>query len=179
MFKSKNLTLRALEPGDIDLLFNWENDEELWHLSNTVEPFSRFTLEQYILNSHQDIYTAKQLRLLIDVKNDKGKIITIGSIDLFDFDPINKRAGIGILISKGSRNKGYASEALEMIVDYAFSTLHLHQLYGNITTDNIASFKLFKKNGFKIIGIKKEWVLIKNKWVDEYLMQIINQKKEK
>lgn len=173
MFQSKNLTLRALEPADIDLLFKWENDEEMWHLSNTVEPFSRFTLEQYILNSHQDIFTVKQLRLLIDVNIEKGNK-TIGSIDLFDFDPNNKRAGIGILISKGNRNKGFANEALEMLIDYGFNTLNLHQLYCNISTDNIPSFKLFKNQGFNVVGIKKEWIFKKNKWVDEHLLQLVN-----
>jgi diamine N-acetyltransferase len=173
MFKSKNLTLRALEPADIDLLFKWENDEEMWYLSNTVEPFSRFTLEQYILNSHQDIFSAKQLRLLIDVNNETENK-TIGSIDLFDFDPVNKRAGIGILISKGNRNKGFANEALEMLIDYGFNTLHLHQLYCNVSTHNIASLKLFKKQGFTVVGIKKEWIHVKNKWIDEQLLQLIN-----
>ena len=70
MLKSKNIELRALEPSDVDLLYQWENNEELWHLSNTVAPFSRFVLEQYVMDSHQDIFTTKQLRLMIDKKED-------------------------------------------------------------------------------------------------------------
>ena len=86
MLEGINLKLRALEPSDVDLLYEWENNEKLWHLSNVITPFSRFAMEQYILNSHQDIYTTKQLRLMID-KKDPNQNNPIGSIDLFDFDP--------------------------------------------------------------------------------------------
>lgn len=173
MLEGKNLILRALEPADADLLYEWENNEELWYLSNTVTPFSRFTLEQYILNSHQDIFTAKQLRLMIDKKN-PGRNDTIGSIDLFDFDPANKRAGIGILITEGERGKGYASEALELLIDYCFGKLELHQVYCNISADNKASLQLFKKHNFTRAGLKKEWIFVNGKWTDEYIFQLIN-----
>ncbi|MFH0867585.1 MAG: GNAT family N-acetyltransferase [Bacteroidota bacterium] len=167
----KNLSFRAPEPSDVDLLYKWENDTRIWHLSNTVTPFSRHVLEEYILNAHQDIYSAKQLRLMI-LNNINNHVI--GCIDLFDFDPANLRAGVGILISDEHRDKGYATEALEMIIDYAFNTLHLHQLYSNITADNVSSMKLFKKAGFEIIGLKKDWQHSKNSWIDEYLLQLIN-----
>lgn len=167
-----NIELRALELSDIDLLYNWENDQKLWHLSNTVAPFSKFILEQYIMNADQDIYTAKQLRLMID-KTEENIKTTIGAIDLFDFDPTNQRAGVGILINKPDQNKGYATQALEILTEYCFNILQLHQLYCNITTDNLTSLKLFKKQSFEIIGIKKEWLLIKDNWVDEYILQLI------
>lgn len=173
MLEGKNLILRALEPADVDFLYKWENDEKLWHLSNTITPFSRFILEQYILNAHQDIYTNKQLRLMIDIKNgDRNS--PIGSIDLFDFDPINKRAGIGILIVEKERNRGYASEALELFVNYCFTKLQLHQIYCNITADNQASLQLFKKHNFTLIGLKKEWIFVNDRWIDEYAYQLIN-----
>jgi len=162
MLKGKNIELRALEPSDVDLLYQWENDEKIWHLSNTVVPFSRFVLDQYVINSTQDIYTNKQLRLMID-KIEKGNKTTIGSIDLFDFDPANKRAGIGILIIKNEQRKGYASESLKLLLDYCFKTLHLHQVYCNITDMNTASLNLFKKHDFQIIGLKKNWLHIKDK----------------
>jgi len=167
----KTLSFRAPEPSDIDKLYKWENDTSIWQLSNTVTPFSRHTLEEYILNSHQDIYTAKQLRLMI-VLNESGE--TVGCIDLFDFDPVNLNAGVGILICGNHRNNGYATEALSMLVDYAFKTLHLHQLYCNITTNNEASLNLFQKQNFKIIGTKKEWIRTNDGWLDEYMLQLLN-----
>jgi diamine N-acetyltransferase len=173
MIKGKNLVLRAPEPADIDLIFEWENDPSIWHLSNTITPYSRFTIEQYVLNAERDIFTTKQLRLMIDlIKNNEDN--TIGTIDLFDFDAHHRRAGIGIFISGNHREKGFAAEALQMLIDYCFNTLHLHQVFCNISADNEASLKLFQKHNFTIIGKKKEWLLIKNKWVDEYFLQLIN-----
>ena len=173
--KSKNISFRAPEPADVDQLYKWENDTSIWHLSNTVAPFSRHTLEEYILNAHQDIYTAKQLRLMIMLNKTSE---SIGCIDLFDFDPINMNAGIGILICGNHRNKGYASEALSLLINYAFGTLNLHQLYCNITIDNEASLKLFQKQNFKIIGLKKEWIRYRTNWIDEYMLQLINPLKQ-
>ena len=169
--KSENISFRAPEPSDVDQLYKWENDTSIWHLSNTVAPFSRHTLEEFILNAHQDIYTAKQLRLMI-VLNKTSE--PIGCIDLFDFDPVNMRAGIGILICNDHRNKGYASEALSLLISYAFRTLNLHQLFCNITAENENSLKLFEKQNFKIIGLKKEWIISLGIWIDEYMLQLIN-----
>lgn len=170
MMRGKTINLRAIEPTDIDILYKWENDTSIWYLSNTLEPFSKFILEQYILSSGQDIYSKKQLRLMIDLNESKK---TIGSIDLFDFDPKNKRAGIGILINKNEREMGYASEALKLLIDYSFNTLDLHQVYCNISDDNNASLKLFNNFGFETIGLKKQWNFINDKWHNEYMLQLI------
>ena len=168
--QSENITLRALEPEDIDYLYQWENDAENWKVSNTQAPFSRFVLEQYIATAHQDIYSIKQLRLMICDKQNKP----VGCIDLFDFEPSHLRAGIGVLIAdKTERRKGYASEALELLIDYGHQTLNLHQLYCNITIDNEASVLLFQKHGFQITGIKKQWIREGGKFIDELLLQRI------
>ncbi|MBN4051414.1 GNAT family N-acetyltransferase [bacterium AH-315-M05] len=179
MFFGTKIKLRAIEPSDIDLLHKWENDRSIWSVSNTIAPFSRKEIEEYI-TSIRDIYADKQLRLMI-VKNLKspsgegGVKGEIGCIDLFDFDKNNLRAGVGILIAEPSqRQKGYASEALELLIKYCFTILNLHQLYCNIPVDNEASIKLFKKHGFQEIGVKKDWIRTGNKWVDEYLFQLVN-----
>jgi len=171
--RSENLQLRALEPGDIDLLYQWENDTSIWHLSNTLEPFSRFALEQYVMNAGDDIFTTRQLRLMIDLHTE-DPARTIGCIDLFDFDPANRRAGLGIMIVGQQRGKGFASEALDIMIDYAFSHLKLHQLFSNVISGNNASLELFKKKHFSVIGVKKEWLRSENAWTDEYLLQLIN-----
>ncbi|MEN8224929.1 MAG: GNAT family protein [Bacteroidota bacterium] len=172
--RSKNLQLRALEPSDVDLLFKWENDTSVWHLSSTLTPFSRFTLEQYVMNAGEDIYANKQLRLMIDIIDDHHPR-TIGCIDLFDFDPSHMRAGIGIMIIDSERKKGYASEALDLMIDYAFNRLNLHQLYSNVLQINTASLELFKRKHFELIGVKKDWIKLNNNWQDEYILQLINQ----
>jgi len=178
MLESKTIMLRALEPADIDLLYDWENDSSIWHLSNTLAPFSRFALEQYVMNSHEDLFTTRQLRLMIDlIEEDQTK--TIGCVDLFDFDPANRRAGIGILVIKEERGKGYASEALDLMIKYSFNRLRLHQIYSNVMKGQKASLDLFKKKNFKTVGIKKQWLLVEKEWIDEYMLQLINPESSK
>ena len=165
------IRLRALETSDIHLLYTWENAAENWQVSGTLIPYSFFVLEQYIATAHLDIYTSKQIRFMIELNDDHK---TIGCIDLFDFDPKNKRAGVGILIGEASlRCKGYASEALSLLEKYAFEILDLHQLYCAITTENDHSLKLFQKHLFQITGRKTDWMYVSGKWVDEFTLQLI------
>jgi diamine N-acetyltransferase len=168
-----NLLLRAPEPSDIDTIFRWENDQRIWHLGNTITPFSRFAIEQFVMNTENDIYTSKQLRLMIDWHSAEKETITVGSIDLFDFDPFHKRAGVGILIDEAYRQRGFASEALHLLIEYCFSTLNLHQVYCNIEQSNTESIRLFTKAGFSACGLKKEWLLRDGKWTDELIFQLI------
>jgi len=170
--KYKEISLRALEPEDLELLYNWENNVSYWVISSTVVPFSKFTLKRYLENSHRNIYETGQLRLMIDHIPDNK---TIGTIDIFDFDPFHKRAGVGILIANEDyRRKGFASMALKCLIDYCFSTLQLHQLYCNILTNNCESMDLFKKTGFVQVGIKKDWINTTDGYLDEYMFQLIN-----
>ena len=170
--KYKEISLRAIEPEDLELLYEWENDTSYWILSNTVVPFSKYTLKLYLENSHKDIYETGQMRLIIDHIPDN---VSIGTIDIFDFDPFHKRAGLGILIARQDyRRKGYASMALKCVVDYCFKTLQLHQIYCNILANNCESMDLFKKIGFVQSGIKKDWIKTSDGYLDEYMFQTIN-----
>ena len=172
--KGNTIYLRALEPNDLDFVYEMENDESIWEISNTQTPYSRFLIRQYLENAHQDIYEAKQLRLAI-CKNDDFS--AIGLIDLFEFDPKNNRAGIGILIKNSeNRTQGFGSEALELLIDFAFQQLNLNQLFANINPENKASTRLFAKFGFENIGIKKQWNLVNGQYKDEALFQLINNK---
>ncbi|HCT31478.1 MAG TPA: GNAT family N-acetyltransferase [Bacteroidales bacterium] len=168
--------LRAPEQSDVDILYVWENNMEIWKVSNTITPFSRFVLKKYIETAHLDIWDTKQLRLIIEAKDQNSLMYTpVGLIDLFDFDPFHLRAGIGILIANSEfRQKGYASEALKLIRRYSFETLQLHQLYCNISTDNTISLQLFQSVGFEKVGIKKEWIKTINGWQDEIMLQLLN-----
>lgn len=169
--KDNLVCLRAMEPGDIDLLYTWENSEDLWTVSETISPFSKHILAVYIQNSDKDIYETKQLRLMIDTLQGE----TVGAIDLFDFDPLNLRVGIGILIfSAENRSQGYATAALNLMIDYCFGKLGLHQIYANILSGNEISMKLFTKAGFVFAGTRKEWVREGSKWLDQNLYQRIN-----
>lgn len=164
------IRLRPLEPEDLEILYQWENDPAIWQVSNTRVPFSRYILKQYIAESHRDIFATKQLRLIIEDLAGQD----IGTIDLFDFDPFHQRAGIGILIyNKDNRGKGLATDTLHLMSTYAVEVLSLHQLYAHITVDNQASIHLFKKLGFQLAGVKKDWIKTREGWLDEEIYQKI------
>ena len=168
----QHIKLRALEPEDLEALYQWENNSANWEVSGTLVPYSKYILDQYLASAHQDIYTLKQLRMMIVKNNAIEK--PIGCIDLFDYEPKNKRAGAGILIGEANeRGLGYGFEAMQLLISYATEVLDLHQLYANILKENNASLKLFQKLGFEISGIKKDWIFSKGEWKDEYLLQYI------
>jgi len=169
-----NVKLRALEPGDIGVLYEWENDTTVWDAGNTLTPFSRFQIESYILNEQNDLFASRQLRLMVELVQNNADGKPAGTIDLFDFDPVNFRGGVGLLIREPFRGKGYGTEAMEIFIRYAFGTLRLHQLYCNISPDNKSSLTLFRKLGFVQCGIKKGWNRDGDGWKDEWMFQLIS-----
>lgn len=175
LLQGEKIYLRALEPSDSELLYRWENDVDFWQASNTLAPFSLKIIKEFI-DSVQDIYTTKQLRLMICLKeNEKA----IGTIDLFDFDPYNLRVGIGILIAeREERKKKYAAESLAIVIEYCFSLLRLKQVYCNISEDNTDSLNLFQKAGFESCGLKKAWLRKGNTWTNEFTLQLLNEEKD-
>lgn len=168
--QNENITLRAAEPRDASLIYNWENKQEIWRVSETYMPYSMYQVEQFLLNNN-DLFSARQMRLIIEMKNEKANI---GCIDIYDFDPIHMRAGIGILLQKEYRKQGYAKEALELIIDYCFNILMLKQIYCLIDSLNDDSLNLFKKIGFEQCGYRKEWIRTSDGFIDEYEFQYIN-----
>ena len=169
--KGKHIYLRALEPEDLEFIHTIENDESLWELSNTITPYSKFLIKQYLEHSHKDIFEVKQLRLVISDYEDKA----LGMIDLFDFDFKNSRAGVGVLVKETkNRQLGYGKEALQLLINYSFTHLGLHQLYCNISEENEASIKLFTSQGFNKIGLKEDWNYVDGTYKNEYIFQLLN-----
>lgn len=157
---------------DLVLIESLENNPENWLQSGALIPFSKKSLEEYIL-SIRDLNSDKQSRWIISTLNEDK---SIGAIDIFEFDAINRRAGIGIIIEEEFRKNGYASEAIDLLCDYAFSYLNLHQLWANILDFNTASQRLFKKNNFRKIATKPNWILTDGKWHDEFIYHRFNPK---
>jgi len=173
MLQKESVKLRAVEPQDIDFLFQLENDDMLWHVSQTLVPFSRFDMEQYVFSANkQEPFGAGQVRFIIElVENTEAEMI--GTIDLFALDAVNRRGGIGIVLLENYRGKSYAVNALDVLLAYGFNYLNLHQFYCNIEVENEASLKLFQSRGFKVTGVKKEWNRKNGKWIDELFLQLI------
>lgn len=169
--KGGQVYLRALEPQDLDFLYNLENNPEIWEISGTTAPYSKHVLQLYLENAHKDIYEVKQLRLCICNLQDK----VVGLIDLFDFDPKNLRVGMGIIVSsEADRNKGVGSEAVGLLTNYAFSVLGMRQVYVNVLEDNAPSIHLFTKLGFEKVGSKRDWIYANGTFKNEILFQKIN-----
>ncbi|MFD2246162.1 GNAT family N-acetyltransferase [Pontibacter ruber] len=167
--RSDHTYLRALEPTDLEFLYSLENDISVWQVGNTLMPYSKFVLEQYLENATQDIYTIKQLRLVICNHTHTA----VGAIDLFDFDPLHRRAGIGIVVAADHRGNGHAAEALQLLLGYCKSTLQLHQVYCSVTATNMASINLFKKAGFQEVGVRQQWLRTSEGWDDVIEYQLL------
>lgn len=161
--------LRALEPNDLDILYDTENDKSLWKYSNTSSPFSKHSLKKFIENSHLDIIEHNQVRLVLSDKNN----LPFGFIDLFKYDMINKRAGVGIIIFEKYRSRGLGSISLDLIENYVKKYIPIHQLYANISSENTESIKLFEKHNYLKVGNKKDWIYYNNKYFNELLYQKI------
>ena len=171
MLKGKNIYLRTIEPTDAAIMLQWENNTDNWAVSNTLVPFSEHLILHYV-NSAQDIFETKQLRFIICLSANHKPI---GTIDLFEYDPLHRRAGLGVLIDEVSeRNKGYADEALKLMIQYSWDRLNLHGLFCNIFESNEYSIKLFEKNGFEKTGAKKDWVKMRGNWETELFFQLMN-----
>ena len=160
--------LRALEPEDLELMYGWENDMQVWRVSGTVAPFSRHVLSRLIEEQQCDIYATRQMRLVIEHDGQ-----AVGAVDLFEFDPHNRRAGVGIIVDSQHRAQGLGHDALKALEQYARQTLHLHQLWCSVPVDNEASLKLFRKAGYVECGLRREWILTSDGALDEILMQKI------
>ena len=171
LLESDLLKLRALEPEDLDYLYKWENDTTLWRYGSSLAPYSRFSLRDYLADSRLDIFQSRQLRLMIVLKSEND--LPVGTIDLYDFDPINGRAGVGILVDENYRKQGVGMEALKLIEVYVFHFLMLKQIYAYVPEQNKPSLMLFTNSGYKEAGKLISWIKNGDKYEDVYFMQLI------
>ena len=162
LLQNETVRLRAPEPEDLELLYVWENNPAWWELGNTLAPYSRYLLKEYIAESHRDIF---------DLCSTGA---TVGMLDLYDFDPHHRRAGVGILVDPFYQKSGLATEALNLLVEYAFSYLKLHQLFVHIPIGNEASKALFTRCGFTVTGILTDWITTRDGYSDVLTMQRIS-----
>jgi diamine N-acetyltransferase len=153
MLKEKEIALRTLESTDLDFLFELENNRTLWEVSGTTTPFSELQLANYIRHAKEDIAISGQFRFVIDLDG-----VAIGCIDLYDYNFVKRNAGVGIVVLKKYRRKGFAKQALNALTRHAWNVLQLKQLHAGIFSDNKVSIALFKAAGFQL-GRKNNYVL--------------------
>jgi len=148
------IKLRKLEPSDLPFLYQWENDASAWADASIHNPLSRQDLRDYIASTTGDIYSDRQLRLIIEEEE-----ATMGCIDLFDFDIRNRKAAIGMYIAPEFRGRGVGKQALLLLEEYAFVQLSLRMLYAIIATRNAACSTLYSHAGYEPSSPLKGWTL--------------------
>lgn len=162
------VVLRAVEPEDVDVMYEWENNPKNWHISSTRRPFSRHMLSKFVEAQQGDLLQGGEVRLMI-CRRDGGE--AVGCVDLFDIDIYNHRAGVGVLIDCRYRRRGYAEDALRSVETYVAHRLALRQLWCNVESDNEGSLALFGKLGYAEIGVKRGWNWSSEGYLDEVMMQ--------
>lgn len=167
--QNDTISLRCAEPEDAQQIYRWENNRRVWRVSGTVAPYSLFHIEQFLLDNN-NLGSQKQLRLMIDLNATHE---SIGCIDIYDYDALNERAKIGILIDEEHRHQGYAAQALSLCLDYFFNDLMLHQVYCTVDETNVESQRLFEGQGFVRCGVRKDWIKTPEGFIDEWEYQLI------
>lgn len=151
------MKLRALEPEDLFDLYQIENDMEVWQYGNTNAPISRYALRQYISSCRNDIFEDGQIRFAIDHDG-----VLVGLLDLTNFNPIHRRAEVGIVILPQFRNQGFGLKALNLLIDYAQKIIGLNQIYAIVSEDNSHAQRLFEKSFFINSMLLKAWLISPN-----------------
>lgn len=150
----RDITLRALEPTDLDALFMWENDTTLWEASGTSEPLSRKLLWQYLEAYDGNIATTGALRLMVCLSSTGA---AIGTIDLFNYSALNQRAELGVMIDPMHRGKGLGQLAITAATKYAHNWLNLHTIYATCFSDNTPAIEAFKACGYQTSATLPAW----------------------
>lgn len=97
----------------------------------------------------------------------------VGCVDLYNYDPVNHRAEVGIVVAPEFRHKGVGTAILNELTTFCTRSLSLHQLYCDIAAVNSASLKLFEHCGYVRCGLMKEWLLVAGRYVDSVRLQLM------
>jgi diamine N-acetyltransferase len=150
MIVAEDIYLRPVSMRDFHIIHEWENNPEFWPVTGTPGPFSEEDIEEFIRTSG-NLFSHHQMRWIICSKRDDQPI---GALDVFEYNAIDRTAGMGILIAeKRNRKRGFAHQAISVFCKFAFETLHLNSLHCIVYLDNTSSIKLFEKNKFQAKGI--------------------------
>lgn len=158
--ENDEIRLRAVEPGDSDMMWEIETDSTQWLDNGMVAPYSHHNIEEYAKNYDADPIRSGQLRLVCEIKKDeRGKTEFLGLADIYDISAICRTAFIGIYIIGQNRRLGYATQVLTLVEKYCRQLLNLRILATKISDSNTASIRLFIKSGYKQTGELPHWLL--------------------
>lgn len=168
--KNDILKLRALEESDIHVLYEWENNSDNWLYTNTLMPFSKHTLLEYIRTCQTDIFTLETLKLVIELTDGTA----VGTLDVFNIDHFNGRAELGVFVDSKFRGKGYATVAYNLFKDYAFGYLGWVNLYSIVPVTNSPMHAVMHRTGFVSSATLKKWIKVAKDYEDAVIYTCIN-----
>lgn len=162
------VTLRAVEPEDVDFILSCENDQDVARWSYNPAPLSRQQLLTYALTYDADPFAAGQLRLIIENYDSRP----VGVVDLYEVSERDLRAFVGICIHGEFRRRGYALKTLEVLSRFCSEKLGLNQIAAKVSATNPAALKLFDKAGFSHTATLRNWHRMGQSLHDIELMQL-------
>lgn len=168
--KSEILRLRPLEEEDLNLLYEWENNSANWQYTNTLMPYSKHTLLEYIRNCKTDFLSQESLKLIIELADGTA----VGTLDVFNIDHFNGRAELGVFLDSKYRDNGYATTAYNLFKDYAFNFLGWKNLYSIVPKKNSPMHAVMHRTGFLSSGTLKNWIKVSCEYEDAEIYCLTN-----
>jgi [ribosomal protein S5]-alanine N-acetyltransferase len=172
--RGKNIYIREYNASDVDALLriNIDNRGIFEAITPVTREDSYYTRENFvnvIENSKKARVEGKRYDFGVFLVNSDS---LIGSIGLYKFEPTEKCI-LGYSLDQQHHGKGYATEAVRLIVDFAFHEVGLHRIEAGVMPRNVASAKVLEKVGFTREGLARESLKIKGVWEDHYIYSLL------
>lgn len=165
--------LRALEPDDYKVSVNWRNDDEIWNMVGGRKYYVSSAYEKKWVED--TIFNSNDLKLAVCLKDNNQYI---GNVYLSNIDYVNRSATSHVLIgNKTYWGNGYATEAIKLLLSYAFDELGLHRVNAVILESNVGSLKMHKKCGYVYEGTLRDSVWKNGKFQNQIVLSILSNEK--
>ncbi|MBM7616053.1 GNAT family N-acetyltransferase [Alkaliphilus hydrothermalis] len=158
---------KPISTDDTEAVHSYASDMEVkrfigWNLMKNIEE-TRAYIEELVRReaAGNHLYASIVLKSTHEV---------IGTAMIFGFDHGAKHAEIGYLFNKNHWGKGYATEAIKLMSDFAFETMDLHKLHAQVVEANTGSSRALEKNGFIVEGRLKDYYFIEGNYYDKLIL---------
>jgi RimJ/RimL family protein N-acetyltransferase len=170
VLRGERVALRAMERADLAAMEPWDHDPAEWPLVSE-DPWLPRTLAE-----REAAYDAGELGRSTDrnasfVIEADGR--PVGHVGLFGVDPHNRKARVGLGLAPDARGKGYASDALRVVLRYAFAERGLRRVQLEVLADNAPAVRCYEAVGFVIEGRLRDDAWVSGRWVDQLVMSVV------
>ena len=166
--QGENVYLSPASLNDVDTFAVWMNDFQVTDYTGRSSMVYSYELEKNWVNEQ----LLKDSYFMVIVREDNNEVI--GTISLEQINSVDRTATLGIMIGKDeNRNKGYGTEAIRLILDFAFNYLNLNSVFLTYLECNARARKCYDKVGFKEIGRRRKCKFVNGKYYDQIMMDIL------